>query len=369
MISVNRWGACLGAALLFSGCANLNSIGRSTQLSRDEHGGQLAVHVDAKQRLVYSKDAERDARLMLVCAEPSPDALSAYAQSLGLSVAIPTQGSVTGSQASQETAAMIGIRTQAITLMRDALYRVCEAYYNRALNGPQVLQVLTHAQDITVAILAIEQLTGVTAAQPVILGGTANSVASAQIAYVQALLDGAKENLTNREKDLTTATAEVQSAESARNDAKKALDSATDATKKVSLEATFKQREAELASAQAKKATAEVRAADAKTVKESIEKNPTSAFSSSGAAASGTGQFGNTIMAVKLDAASTQKIAEAVQAIVTRVVDKKYTADACMAYLTRNWDRDELAQQHYIDTLELCRSVVRQERQLPPPPK
>ncbi|MDE0389753.1 MAG: hypothetical protein OXI75_13725 [Rhodospirillales bacterium] len=157
---------CLVALLLLlslQGCANINTVDRTTPLpyDKDKHG--IAIHLDAKQRLVLAKP------FGTVCAEPSPDALSTFVASL--SGRAESQGDITASLATaiSSTAVGYGLRTQSVTLMRDALYRICEAYYGKALTGPAVMTLLAQSQNLTAAILAIEQLTG-----PVIANQTAS---------------------------------------------------------------------------------------------------------------------------------------------------------------------------------------------------
>ncbi|MBM3482652.1 MAG: hypothetical protein FJX66_05065 [Alphaproteobacteria bacterium] len=112
-------------------CANFESIGRRSNLPDDGSHESRAIHLDAKQRLVFAKGGgDRDDDPAAVCAEPSPDALSAIAASAGIGASVPSQGAASAAAALQTSAASIGLRTQSITLMRDALYRVCEAYYS-----------------------------------------------------------------------------------------------------------------------------------------------------------------------------------------------------------------------------------------------
>lgn len=140
--------------VLISGCANMSTISRTTPLPGDRNNLGKAIHLDAQQRVVYAKS------FGVVCAEPSPDAIQAIAASLGLGVSVPQggQGSLAG--ALGNAVSSIGLRTQSVQLMRDALYRVCEMYYGKGLNGPMVMQLHQRYQDILVALLAIEQLTG-----------------------------------------------------------------------------------------------------------------------------------------------------------------------------------------------------------------
>ena len=119
----------VAVAVMLSACADLQTIGRRTALpnnnASDPYG--VAIHLDANQRLVIVQGQK-------YCAEPSPDAFAAYAASLGLGISAPTQGAASAAQALQSSAGSIGLRTQSITLMRDALYRMCEAANNANLN-------------------------------------------------------------------------------------------------------------------------------------------------------------------------------------------------------------------------------------------
>ena len=118
------WIFVLLLSVFLQGCANLGTVDRITTLpsNKDKDKDGVAIHLDAKQRLVISK------AFGIVCAEPSPDALSAFAASFGASSASPGTDAVSLAAAFQSTTASIGLRTQSITLMRDALYRICEAY-------------------------------------------------------------------------------------------------------------------------------------------------------------------------------------------------------------------------------------------------
>src|SRR6266851_2808607 len=106
-----RFALLIGLILLGTGCANITTLDRRTELparaAKEPEG--LAIHLDAKQRLVFSGPRG-------VCAEPSPDALSAVASSFGAGISVPSQGAGSVAQALQESAASIGLRTQSITL-------------------------------------------------------------------------------------------------------------------------------------------------------------------------------------------------------------------------------------------------------------
>ena len=160
--------ACLAVVVAASGCGalegnpyRLESSTIGTPLERalvfDRAVSPLrGVAVDAKQRFVWSPripvrtiasdgaggihaDVERRS---IVCAEPSPDALSAIASTINAELrrnrpggdgnAGETSASLAGSLS--ETVQAIGDRTQVVQLLRDTLYRACEAYANGALD-------------------------------------------------------------------------------------------------------------------------------------------------------------------------------------------------------------------------------------------
>lgn len=139
------------------------------------------VSVDAKQRFVWSptipsRDVVREGPdgieeygvrpRTVVCAEPSPDAVSALTARLSGSASL-SQGA-SGQNAGEARAAFersvaeavsnIGERTQVIQLMRDTLYRACEAYGNGALDTFGYALILGQIDILMVQILGIDTL-------------------------------------------------------------------------------------------------------------------------------------------------------------------------------------------------------------------
>lgn len=139
----------LFSTLLSCSSANFRSIERNTALP----GDGIAVHLDAAQRVLVASKG-------VYCAEPSPDAIKALAATIGLELKGMSDTDATKLTGSlQEMIAHTGVRTQSTTLMRDALYRICEAYHNGQLEEASVLHLLARSQDLTAVVLAIEQLT------------------------------------------------------------------------------------------------------------------------------------------------------------------------------------------------------------------
>jgi hypothetical protein len=158
---------------LLCGCASWNFV------TRDLGEPKTGVSVDIKQRMVFiNKNDEPDKKKWTrVCAEPSPDALSSFSASVGASVLRPSGSTTQAGISTSEAAAFIGLRTQSIQLMRDAMYRACEAYMSGAIGEEDYLLLQRRFQAQVVGLLAIEQLTGTIAAQPITVN--TNSAASA----------------------------------------------------------------------------------------------------------------------------------------------------------------------------------------------
>ena len=162
--------AAAGVAL--AGCGNLNSIHRPLHTA----SGTGAL-IDAKQRaiVVGERVDVNGNRRYVACAEPSPDAMSAYAAEFAGELAMSPLGSDGTNRSAavkgalQEAAAFIGMRTPSIQLLRDAMYRTCEAYANGSIDKGQYELAMRRYQRYTVAMMAIEQLTQAGRVPPVTL--------------------------------------------------------------------------------------------------------------------------------------------------------------------------------------------------------
>lgn len=119
-----------------------------------------SISLDAKQRLVVVTDGggEVGTRRVL-CAEPSPDALVGIAASGALEAVIASKGSGKLAGSLAEAVGELGERTPTIQLLRDGLYRACEAYMNGVVGKVEYRQILSGYDDLVVTLLAIEGLT------------------------------------------------------------------------------------------------------------------------------------------------------------------------------------------------------------------
>lgn len=212
---------CLVLACALSGCANVNSIYRNLDLTGPGTGPE-GVALDIKQRAILTNPRAvtrpGEQPLHVVCAEPSPDALSAYVASLGATgLPLPTPAATAAAQnplnlavAAGETSGSVGLRTQSIQLLRDLLFANCLTYMNGGTNDEQYYALQRRSQNITLGLLAIEQLTGAVKADQVGLNTSSTAATGA--------------DNTDKETDsLKTARAELNQAQKGRDTAEQEL--------------------------------------------------------------------------------------------------------------------------------------------------
>ncbi|MCX7383333.1 MAG: hypothetical protein NT133_18395 [Alphaproteobacteria bacterium] len=321
--------------VLLTGCANFNMLDRRTPLTP----GGTAIHLDAPQRLVFTN------RKGEVCAEPTPDALQAYASALGAGVSAPSQGAASIAGALQTSSGSIGLHTQSITLMRDNLYRICEAGYNGQLNNTDIVQMLQRSQDLTLGVLAIEQLTGAVKAPQLRLGGNAQASASASAADASKVLANARETEAIRTKSLE-AVRTLRSGDQIASET--AAQAVIDFTPNPPTSDSDKRRLADLnqksASLKAKVeqdiidvTNAEKNLADASAVVLKAQEALSTALSSSSASASGSGEFTVVSDHKNIEKDTAKELAHAVTEIVENIVNHSRLLEVCANLMSRSY--------------------------------
>ena len=160
--------ALLILTITVAGCsfpANYSSIFRTDTLSSKET--TQTTLIDAKQRALFAVpggfteyDQTRD---YVICAEPSPDTVSslssAFSASLGGGIFGADSGSLGLATALSEAVGELGKRNATIQLLRDSLYRQCEAFMNGMIDGTDYEDISHRYVDAMVTLLAIEQVT------------------------------------------------------------------------------------------------------------------------------------------------------------------------------------------------------------------
>lgn len=213
--------AAIAVACVLSGC----QAGIFREWDMD---GGTSLSLDASQRLVFVTDKggrSRDRRI--VCAEPSPDSITSLAATFAASGAATNNTSrpVIGADGKAvvdaegkpvlatddreakaalaasyaQNAAFIGMRTQTIQLLRDGLFRACEAYMNGAIDEVQYNMLLVNMPKTMAALVAMDGLTGRPSAPPIIL--------NAPVVTSRVTPAGAADNLPGAEA--TTVRTEV----------------------------------------------------------------------------------------------------------------------------------------------------------------
>jgi hypothetical protein len=121
-----------------------------------------SLALDAKQRAIVSVERRDDGgagTTRVFCAEPAPDALVSIAASGGFDLDVAGKGKAGTRGALTESAMLMARRTQTIQLLRDGLYRACEAYANGAISRDEYARILSRIDDLAVTLVAIDGLT------------------------------------------------------------------------------------------------------------------------------------------------------------------------------------------------------------------
>ena len=156
---------CLISITVF--LASCNSANQASIFRKFSVDDGASISIDAHQRaIITSKEIdENGVSRNIYCAEPSPDAFSSITSSLGLKVGklhLSDKDSATLTKTLASTAsAALSTRTATIQLLRDGLYRACEAHAAGAFSKHEYKGVLRRYQNMILALLSIEFLTGI----------------------------------------------------------------------------------------------------------------------------------------------------------------------------------------------------------------
>lgn len=327
-------------AFFTSGCAYLTNYTKSIDLSKESYA------IDVKQRVVFSQKRPSDnpdgkPTQIVVCAEPSPDALTVISASGGLSMNNPQTGTIANAGAAlSENGAFVGLRTHSIQLLRDAMYRLCEGYAAGAVSAQNFQGMQRRYQSTMMGLIAIEQLTGPVVAGQALLTTSAAAQAGAgagdtAVTAAQSRVDVTSATMRTAQKNLDAEDAEVSAAKKKEDEArfslqqeqaKKPADTSADsiAQKKSELESKADDRRAALREQVAAKREVE----DAKKANGKAEHDLNIARSRVSATASGSGALGEVSRSM---ADSTESLALAVVDIV-KEINYSYLRDSCFSF-------------------------------------
>lgn len=306
-------------SLLTTGCGWWNTAFRSFNV--DDGTGAM---VDIKQRAIIvskktrtsgeGKDAQTTKRT-IVCAEPSPDAMSAYAAEVAGKINAYGKVNAELAGAFQESAAYTGLRTQSIQLLRDGFYRLCEGYMSEALDEARYDTLMRRYQRYMVALLGIEQLTGAIRVPPMVINTEGRAETAASISTMRKETEKIEQELTEKRKEKADLEGEISKLADADPNKKKLQQQVA------ALSTQITNRETDLAR-----------------INKSIENAHGSIASGSASAIVSAPPNLN-----ERSDAHIQAVAEVVGSIVTDILDTDDTGQLCWAYITTKKEgaRDE----------------------------
>jgi hypothetical protein len=143
--------------MILTGCTSV--INRPIVLDTNP---ATSVSLDAKQRMVIAIDKGNvdGTKSRTVCAEASPDAVVGIASAIAAGANVAGKGEINASASLAEAIKTVGRRTQTVQLLRDGLYRACEAFMNGAISPEEYRALLKGIDAFAVALVAIDGLTG-----------------------------------------------------------------------------------------------------------------------------------------------------------------------------------------------------------------
>ena len=214
-------------SLLLAGCGNFNSIHRDLDVSKG-----VGALVDIKQRAIIAvkqplteenssaatpesgsqktNGGQDKTMKLLVCAEPSPDALSAYVAEFAAKGELPNGVAGQLSGGTSEGAAFTGLRTYGIQVLRDAMYQNCQAHMNGALTREDYAVLARRNQRYMVALLAIEQLTGAVKSPPVIINTSGSAEVARSLSELRSQISAIDSEIEELKAKLETATSDSE---------------------------------------------------------------------------------------------------------------------------------------------------------------
>ena len=210
----------IAAFISLTGCTTAQqSIFRSFDL---DDGRSLAT--GASQRVIINTNTHPSSRPgrvnpeRIVCAEPSPDVASIVANTFGFGVNVLGKGNAAVSGGQATALAQLAERTVTVQLLRDQMYRACEAYANGAISGTEYSLLMSRNNDAMVTLMLGESASRLVGRQLANLTAAAGSDSEASMpALLEALNNVVEtsEQESEAQDELTEATDDAGEADAA----------------------------------------------------------------------------------------------------------------------------------------------------------
>lgn len=328
---------------MLGGCASWTNYTAPIDLRKG------SVSIDVKQRVVFSQERNdittdgaktTERKRTVVCAEPSPDALTVIGASGGLSLNSGKGQAANAALAIAEQGASIGLRTQSIQLLRDAMYRLCEGYAAGSISDADFASMQRRYQSTMMGLIAIEQLTGpVVAAQAAVSSRVSSSAGAgagdAAVDKAQEKQNAAEDEVLNAEKAFAIAKQATADKTKALSKAQSDLHTETKKKKEDQSQASIDALNSQIPTLQRELDDVRIEEADkrrrldlAVTRRNDAQNALKQAMSKVSAGAEGT-----SAIAAGYSAANTASFANAVFGIVTEI-NSSYLRDSCVTLMT-----------------------------------
>ena len=174
-------------------------------------GDDNSVSTDARQRVVINHNPNLMTRpgtvtpARIVCVEPSPDVATVLASSVGVGLSVAGKGTASIAASSSEGLAQLAERTASIQLMRERMFRACEAYSNGAITATTYTLLMSRFDRAMVTVLFGEVMGGAFGRSLASIGSKSSSQASSSLLGAGdaiANIEDSAEALAKAEKDL-----------------------------------------------------------------------------------------------------------------------------------------------------------------------
>lgn len=178
-----------------------------------------SISTDASQRLVINTKTHPTSRPgrvnpeRIVCAEPSPDVASIVANTFGAGINILGKGNGAFAAGQSTALAQLAERTITVQLLRDQMYRACEAYSNGAISGTEYSLLMSRNNDAMVTLMLGETASRTVGRQLAALTAEASSDASARMPDLVTDVAETKDDADNAEAELAAAKANKEAAD------------------------------------------------------------------------------------------------------------------------------------------------------------
>ena len=173
----------LSGSILLSACVGENPIQWQSFSDDSVLATKAEYRTVTRTSVAAQSDFGRIKPSAIICAEPSPDVAKAVSESFELDskIAADIAGQGSGSlalamaQQRAEAIAQMTERIATVQLLRDGMYRACEAYANGALSKTEYAVILSRYDDTMVTLLMGELAAGAFGRPLAVLGSAAGA--------------------------------------------------------------------------------------------------------------------------------------------------------------------------------------------------